>query len=158
MLICNRCKNEKIKDDFYKRKSPKTGRFKICKECMTKAAVEWRKQNPERVKRARRLNDLKNIKRYKKLYRIWRKENFNQCKKYLNNWKAENPGKVKAADRRKHEKQKDLMNDAYLKRRIYFQFGIKAAEVTPKMLEFKYSQLSVYRAIKAAKEAANNQP
>ena len=61
LVSCTKCKKEKPKSYFYKRKSPK-GHDSWCKECTSKQTTEYRKTRPERLKRSR---DYHLLSRYK---------------------------------------------------------------------------------------------
>lgn len=59
MKTCIKCRKERPEEDFYLHR--KTGSWRIgkCKDCTVAESVQWRRDNPERANRTRRMGELK---------------------------------------------------------------------------------------------------
>jgi hypothetical protein len=70
---CKKCDSTKPVAEFYTCKRYKDGRRTTCKACEAKKNAEWRSENPDRVKQAKREWDLQNKERilaYSKQYKL----------------------------------------------------------------------------------------
>lgn len=104
--ICYKCKSEKELIYFGKRKDSKDGHKNICKKCDNLIVAEWRKNNPDKVKKTKRLNYINNTEKIKLRYEKWlsnnpdyfenyRKNNQDKIKETQNKYRENNPGKIK---------------------------------------------------------------
>tara|TARA_R100000750_G_C2294428_1_gene76232 strand:- start:75 stop:398 length:324 start_codon:yes stop_codon:yes gene_type:complete len=60
MKFCSKCNTKKNETDFHKCKNSKDGLTYYCKECNSKSARDWAKNNPEKIVQ-RQKNTIKNI-------------------------------------------------------------------------------------------------
>ena len=91
MKFCSKCNTKKNETDFHKCKNSKDGLTYYCKECNSKSARDWAKNNPEK-------NRAKTKKYYQKHPEYW-KENWKKQyekdpeinRQRCRNWKKNNP-------------------------------------------------------------------
>ncbi len=50
MKVCNRCKESKSLDEFYKNRASKDGKTNMCKICDKQTTHKWQTTNPERMR------------------------------------------------------------------------------------------------------------
>jgi len=89
---CNKCKQWKFKEKFYKRKDHKDGLDSWCKECCNKYSKKYRQENKEKIKE------------YRKIHKRDRGENYYQ--KVIKPWQEKNKEKVYAKDKLKYHIKK----------------------------------------------------
>lgn len=111
---CNKCKEEKPLDEFYKDKSVKDGHTRICKRCIKQRD----KDNAEQIKayRARRYKaesekqkeyvrewQQNNAERVQSNGKRWREDNVEKIKESRKEYYQDNIDKVKAANKQRYE-------------------------------------------------------
>ena len=70
--VCSKCKTEKEICEFYKRKETKDGHRSDCKCCFNERALEYRKNNEEKIKRRSKDYFQKNKQSHLEKKQIWR--------------------------------------------------------------------------------------
>jgi len=80
--LCKKCNQEKILDEMTKAKDRPSGYKFLCKKCDSKKSSEYKKNNPEIVKKWYE-NNIESIKEKSKKYK---KENPEKVKKYRKKW------------------------------------------------------------------------
>ncbi len=88
---CCMCKELKPITSFSKDRSRSDGINNRCKTCDSIKNNKWRKENPEKKKRADYL---------------WRQKNLQHCKDTTNKWKKENPARVRELNAKRRAKKK----------------------------------------------------
>ena len=106
---CTKCKQEKIRTEFYKNKSKKDGLYSQCKSCARKAKRKYRKANPEKI----RESSSKSCRKYRKAHPEKIRE---KGKKY----REANPEK----DRERKHKDIIELRDSYVRNLIRIKYKI----------------------------------
>ena len=84
--VCSKCKTEKEICEFYKRKETKDGHRSDCKCCFNERALEYRKNNEEKIKRRSKDYFQKNKQSHLEKKQIWRKNNPEKYKKQVKDY------------------------------------------------------------------------
>jgi hypothetical protein len=82
---CCMCQEIKLSDNFYRDKHKANKLSSRCKDCSRKAAAEWKKQNPQRVKENRQKDYQQNKDRYLEYSKQWHENNANYRREYYQN-------------------------------------------------------------------------
>lgn len=110
-------------------------------EAYNKRQKRYREQNIERLREISRKNYRKNPDAYKKRADQWRKNNTE---------------KALAMDKRTRNRNRERLNDNYLKRLLIKDtLGLSYQDVTPELIELKRKQLKIYRDVKQQEENTN---
>jgi hypothetical protein len=88
-VICRKCKEVKLKEDFYKG-------HRVCKKCIIKKAVKWKRDNPEKTREWTKKN------------RILNKEKIQTREK---SYREKNRDKTNAAAKKYRETHRDLCRE-----------------------------------------------
>ena len=84
--VCSKCKTEKEICEFYKRKETKDGYRSDCKCCFNERALEYKKNNEEKIKQRSKNYFQKNKQSYLEKKQIWRKNNPEKYKKQVKDY------------------------------------------------------------------------
>lgn len=128
--ICNKCKEDKLLDNFVKNKKSKDGKHIYCKECKYKIDNDYIKNNPEKAKLSRKKSYLKNkdkILEYVKEYnnqnkdkrKQYNKENRKRDKQYLEEYNKTHRNRINKLKREKKKNNIRYRLDFILRCRIY---------------------------------------
>lgn len=79
---CCMCQEVKDSINFYKDKHKTNSLSSRCKDCAKKAAMEWKRQNPEKVKQSRQKDYQRNKDQYSEYNKQWRENNADRVKQY----------------------------------------------------------------------------
>lgn len=101
--LCSKCGDTKPVAEFYRDKNRKDGRGPHCKVCCR----QWRRDNPEKVKRYRKKDYEQNAETYKRRAKEWARENLEQKKRVDKAWRERNRERKAALDRGWYEANKD---------------------------------------------------
>jgi len=143
---CSKCEKEKELDEFVKHKKCKDGRAGVCKKCVnldpnkSKYHKQWRKNNPDKVK---------------KLRNKWAKNNRDKTQKAVKRWLKNNPERYKVLTKKYNKKRSETLHDDYVKSAIQSVLKIPCSEMTPEMIHVKREQLMFSRALKELRRAVN---
>lgn len=96
---CCMCQDVKLSSDFYKDKGKANGLSSRCKDCAKKAAMEWKKQNPQKTRENQQKAYQQNKEHNVEYAKQWRENNADYIKQYY----QENKNAIK-------EKQKGKSN------------------------------------------------
>lgn len=127
MKQCTKClESFSLETGFYK-----SGKWfrRECKKCSIIKTNEWAKNNPEKVKKAKRDWDLRNPDKSKNVKKNWRENNKKQHNKNARNWALNNPeksrlNKIKSQNKRRAVK-KNNMYSAYTQEQVLKTYGTK---------------------------------
>jgi hypothetical protein len=105
---CSKCGDFKEQlDNFYLDK--KTSRFRAdCKDCCQKAAKEWRKKNPEKVKTRCKTYYENNKERLLELNKQWKKENPEKAKANFRNYRRRNSKRLNIKAREDYKNNPEM--------------------------------------------------
>ena len=84
--VCSKCSQEKEICEFYKRKDTKDGYRFDCKCCFNEIALEYRKNNEEKIKQRSKDYFQKNKQSHLEKKQIWRKNNPEKYKKQVKDY------------------------------------------------------------------------
>ena len=97
------CQEIKLSDDFYGDKHKANKLSSRCKDCSKKAATEWKKQNPQKVKETRKKDYERNKDRYSKQNKQWHENNAGYRKQCYEENKEYFKARRKGKNNRLHE-------------------------------------------------------
>jgi hypothetical protein len=134
--VCSKCSQEKEIYEFYKRKGSKDGYRSECKCCFNTRALEYRKNNEEKIKQKSKDYFQKNKQSHLEKKQNWRKNNPEKYKKQIKDYWS----KVKDVQT---EKKKIWINNNRKKYNDYWN-NRKKEEPEFKLLTGMRSRLSSY--------------
>lgn len=79
---CSTCQGVKLFSDFYGDKHKARGLSSRCKDCAKQAAMEWRRQNPQKVRENQQKNYQRNKDQYVEYAKQWRENNTDRIRQY----------------------------------------------------------------------------
>lgn len=140
--FCNKCQTERLKEEFSKCKSKKSGYHSTCKHCVK----QYRIDNEEALKEKAKIRKLKNIKRYKAYNKKYRKtEKYKETRKKYRETKKYKDYKKKYnklySQKKKLEKPIKEVSNKKKENRYKWKCGMKGnpmADCDGKILEHRY--------------------
>jgi hypothetical protein len=172
---CNKCKEIKPLDKFGHRIRGYLSRNSECKVCMYERTRQWAKNNPEKVKLARKREQAKNAERYKKYYEQYysdpqnkkHKEQYRKryyqltaekAKQRAKEYVLNNPEKVKEKNREWRQLNKEWLNelnrkqiadlsDKYVKT-LLFKGKVSKVDIPQELIEAKRLEVLIKRRLK----------
>jgi hypothetical protein len=117
--VCCKCRIEKHITDFPKDKSKKDGLYSYCKECTISKFNNYKQKNPEKVKKTKQEEYIKNIERYKFLQDNFKELNPNYQNEYNKEYYLTNCEKIKEKRRNYYLNNKEKENEYSKERRKY---------------------------------------
>jgi hypothetical protein len=87
---CYKCKKYLSYEFFYKNRKSKDGYKNSCKECSRDILREYRKKNPDKVKKNRKENYQKNSEKFRARAREWSKDNKSKKSEIFKKWYEKN--------------------------------------------------------------------
>ena len=79
---CCACQEVKLSGDFYKDKHKANGLSSRCRDCAKQAALEWKKQNPQKARESQRKDYQRNKDQYLEYAKQWRENNTDRIRQY----------------------------------------------------------------------------
>lgn len=143
---CTICKEIKPLEDFFRESKAIDGRKSRCKSCHQASVTEWKKNNPENVKRAGKVFREKNTDKIKKARDSW--NNSEKGKQAKKEWEQKNREKVTAQRKEWARNNKERLRE---NRRVSAK---KSYEKNKQKPGFRISQSissGIRQAIKASK-------
>lgn len=178
---CSKCEEVKEITEFPRDARKRDGVRCHCKSCFAlymksryyenpqkyrKIAANWRANNIEKARESNRRYKEKNREilnaktleryhrnklRYKKASDLWKKKHPNKGKEYRENQKRKNPQDPWGNKRNARK----LTNSYIITLLCGHKSGLKAKDITPKLIEVKRWQIKVHKKIKKVKEGKN---
>jgi hypothetical protein len=102
MKVCNICEEEKPLSEFYKSKKQKAGRVSKCKQCSRAYNKLWREANPGYDQDWRK----KNPDKIRRSYLEWNKRNSKKRTQLSSDWRGANLDKARAQESKRREKNR----------------------------------------------------
>ena len=90
MRTCTKCKKEKNKSEFYKKKDGKNGLHSQCKSCKNAYNKQWDKENPEKVLAKSKRYRERHPERAKESMKKWGDKNKERKRENWKRWSAAN--------------------------------------------------------------------
>lgn len=128
MKKCSRCKEMKAASEYYRNKRAKDGLNGHCKACHALKVKEYRQRHPDRRKAHKK------------------------------KWRAENPEKVNAMQRRAGKNDAANLTDGYVRKKIVQGVeGLAAGDIPDILVQLKRNEIKIDRLIKIKKHEINQQ-
>lgn len=101
MKTCRTCRLLKTIEEFSVRSDSVDGRVGACKECVRQKAAEWKRANPDRVRKNRRAYRAANREKVRAAAREYRAANSDKAREHNRKWQNSNPETRRAAHLRR---------------------------------------------------------
>lgn len=109
--VCRKCSKLKLIESFNKKERGIGGKHSQCGDCTSNKAKTWRETHVEHVEEKNKLYRENRI----ITNRMWRKNNPERKREYLQKWRSENPEKKRLADNKRRARLLGLPYDMTLK-------------------------------------------
>ena len=110
MKICNKCREEKELEEFYKRKTNKDGYFCICKQCILERAKEHYKGNAKHKKEHMKEYYDKNKEHITECRKEYYDKNKEHIKEYLKEYYDKNKEHIKELAKEYYKNNKECVS------------------------------------------------
>ena len=105
---CCRCQEVKLSSDFYKDKHRTNGLSSRCRDCAKQAALEWKRQNPQKARESQRKGYQQNRAQHLEYAKQWRENNTDRIRQYY----QENKESIKEKRKGKSNLLREMFRNA----------------------------------------------
>jgi len=158
MKVCTKCGEGKLLSEFSFRRESKDGCQRHCKECSSRASMEYRANNKERERERGREYRANNKEKIKKRLQKWWINNKEKARDVNGKWRINNKERLMEKNLKLKQKYRNELTDTYVKNTISKRSRLRNCDIPQYLISLKRATIIAKRKLKEViQDESNNQ-